>query len=175
MSGERKIAIGPLTATIGAVLVIVSLFLDWYEGFTGWTIYEVVDLVLLGLAMWTIFSFAPGLGIVLKTVSPRIALVATIATLVIVATHVVNDPPAVAGDGGPDRDIGIWLGLAGAALMVAGAVLATTRISLAVEARRRDESPAAEPSPAPPKEAPPGEPTVPLPRTEQPRGGAERP
>ena len=48
MTNRRQIPIGPAIASIGAVLVIVSLFLDWYEGITGWTNFEIVDLVLVG-------------------------------------------------------------------------------------------------------------------------------
>jgi hypothetical protein len=62
-------------------------------------------------------------------------------TVLVVASQIVNHPPAAAGDGGPGKDIGIWLALAGAALMLVGAVLAYTRISLAVEARRRPGEP----------------------------------
>ena len=43
-----------------ALILIVSLFLDWYERLTGWTVFEIVDLVLAGLALWTIFSLAGG-------------------------------------------------------------------------------------------------------------------
>jgi hypothetical protein len=164
VAGEHKIPVGPLVASIGAVLLIVSLFLDWYQTLTGWTVFEIVDLVLVGLALWTVFSLGGGLGIVKRSFHPAAALIGTIVTLVIVVTQVINDPPAVAGGGGPDKEIGIWLALAGAGLMVAGALLATTHISLAVEARRRD--------------AEPDEPTAPLARTEPPArpvGGPERP
>jgi hypothetical protein len=164
VAGEHKIPVGPLVASIGAVLLIVSLFLDWYETLTGWTVFEIVDLVLVGLALWSVFSLAGGLGIVKASANPAAALIGTILVLVIVLTQVVNDPPAVAGGGGPDKEIGIWLALAGAGLMVAGALLATTHISLAVEARRRD--------------AEPEEPTAPLTPTEPPAGphsGPERP
>jgi hypothetical protein len=58
-------------------------------------------------------------------------------TVLVVGSQLVNDPPAVAGHVGPDKDIGIWLALAGSALMLVGAVLAYARISLSVEARRR--------------------------------------
>ncbi len=54
----------------------------------------------------------------------------------VVLTQLVNDPPAVAGADGPDRDIGIWLAVAGALLMAIGAFLATASISLAIEPRR---------------------------------------
>jgi hypothetical protein len=181
MSAERKIPIGPLVATIGALLLIVSLFLDWYETLTGWTVFEIVDLVLVGLALWTIFSLAGGFGIVKESFNPVAALIGTIVALVIVVTQILNDPPAVAGGGGPDKEIGLWLALAGAGLMVAGAVLATTHISLAVETRRREAEPSgerSEPGTPVPKDAPRDEPTVPLTRTEPreaPPGGPERP
>jgi hypothetical protein len=181
MSGERKIPIGPVVATIGALVLIVSLFLDWYETLTGWTVFEIVDLVLVGLALWTIFSLAGSFGIVKQSLNPVAALIGTLVTLVIVVTQIINDPPAVAGGGGPDKQLGIWLALAGAGLMVAGALLATTHISLAVEARRRDTEPTEDSSAAGSGEtgdAPSDEPTVPLTRTE-PRegapGGSERP
>jgi hypothetical protein len=173
MSGEHKIPIGPLIATIGALLVIVSLFLDWYETLTGWTVFEIVDLVLVGLALWTIFSLASGFGIVKATSNPVPALIGSIVTLVIVVTQIVNDPPAVAGGGGPDKEIGIWLALGGAGLMVAGALLATTHISLAVEARRRDTEPQGERREAESSD----DPTVPLTGTEPPdrrAGGPEQ-
>jgi hypothetical protein len=175
MSGEYKIPVGPLVALGGAVLLIVSLFLDWYEALTGWTVFEIVDLLLVGLALWTIVSLAGGFGMVRGTSNPVAALIGALVTLVIVVTQVINDPPAVAGGGGPDKDVGIWLALGGAGLMVAGALLATTQISLAVEARRRD---AAEPGSPEPKDAEGDEPTVPLGRTkppERPSGGPERP
>ena len=37
MSGAYKIPVGPLVAVAGALLLVVSLFLDWYESLTGWT------------------------------------------------------------------------------------------------------------------------------------------
>jgi hypothetical protein len=47
---------------------------------------------------------------------------------------------------GPDKDIGIWLALAGSALMVAGTVLSYAHISLAVETRPRGRSGDREPT-----------------------------
>lgn len=175
MSGEYKIPVGPLVALAGAVLLIVSLFLDWYEALTGWTVFEIVDLVLVGLALSTVLSLAGAFGIVSGVANPVAALIGAVVALVIVVTQVINDPPAVAGGGGPDKDVGIWLALAGAGLMVVGGLLATTHISLAVEARRRE---AEETRSAEPKDAERGEPTVPLGRTEPPErppGGPERP
>jgi hypothetical protein len=133
----RSLPVGPLVASVGAVLLIVSLFLDWYEQITGFTVFEFLDLLLVLLALATIASLAGGLGLVRPAPSPAVSLAVAIFTVLVVLSQVVNDPPAVAGHVGPGKDIGIWLALGGAGLMVAGAVLGYARISLAVEARRR--------------------------------------
>ena len=44
------------------MLLIVSLFLDWYEDITGFTVFEFLDLLLVVLALATIASLAGGLG-----------------------------------------------------------------------------------------------------------------
>jgi hypothetical protein len=136
-----RFPVGPLVASIGAVLLIVSLFLDWYDQITGFTVFEFVDLLLVMLALATIASLAGGLGLVRAAPSPGVSLAVAIFTVLVVGSQVVNDPPAVAGEAGPGKDIGIWLALAGAGLMVVGAVLAYARISLAVETRRRPDEP----------------------------------
>jgi hypothetical protein len=134
---QRPVPVGPLVASVGAVLLIVSLFLDWYEQITGFTVFEFLDLLLVLLALATIASLAGGLGLVRPAPSPAVSLAVAIFTVLVVLSQVVNDPPAVAGHVGPGKDIGIWLALGGAGLMVVGAVLGYARISLAVEARRR--------------------------------------
>ena len=109
--GQTTVPFGPLIAAIGAGLLLVSLFLDWYEGLTAFTVFELVDIVLV------------------------------VCALFVVLVQLVNDPPAVAGGDGPDREIGIWLAAGGAVLMATGALLATANISLAIEPRRPDEAP----------------------------------
>jgi hypothetical protein len=128
--------VGPLVAAAGAVLLIVSLFLDWYDGVTGFTVFEFLDLLLVLLALATIASLAGGLGLVKPAVSPGLSLAVALFTVFVVLSQILNDPPAVVGPGG-DKDLGIWLALSGSALMVAGAVLAYAHISLAVETRPR--------------------------------------
>jgi hypothetical protein len=137
---QTQLAVGPLIATVGALLLIVSLFLDWYETYTGFTVFEFLDLLLVLLALATIFSLFGGLGLVRPAISPGVSLAVALFTVFVVLSQIVNDPPAVAA-GGPDKDIGIWLALSGAALMVAGAVLGYAHISLALETRPRDEGP----------------------------------
>jgi hypothetical protein len=136
-SPRRRLPVGPLIASVGAVLLIVSLFLDWYEDITGFTVFEFLDLLLVLLALATIASLAGGLGLVRPAVSPGVSLAVAIFTVLVVGSQLINDPPAVAGSAGSDQDVGIWLALAGSGLMVAGAVLGYARISLSVEARER--------------------------------------
>jgi hypothetical protein len=148
---ETQVPIGPVVAAIGATLLIVSLFLDWYEGLTGFTVFEFLDLLLVGLALVTLVSLVDALGVLRTQLQPAVPLAVAVLALVIVLSQVVNDPPAVAGPNGSDQDIGIWLALGGAALMFAGAVLATARVAISVEPRERR---AAAPRRAPADEAP---------------------
>ena len=78
---------------------------------------------------------------------PGVGFGVALLAFVIVLSQVVNDPPAVAGPNGSEQDTGIWLALAGTALMVAGAVLSSARIAIAVEPRARGP-PAPPPAPA---------------------------
>jgi hypothetical protein len=150
---ETAIPVGPLVAALGALLLIASLFTDWYEDITGFTVFEFNDLLLVGLALVTLAALAAAMRIV-RPLDPGVALAVAILALLVVLSQIVNDPPAVAGDNGRDQDVGIWLALAGAALMVAGAVLSTVRLAIAVEPRERraaaappaaGDSPGAEP------------------------------
>jgi hypothetical protein len=160
-----QIPVGPLVAAIGAVLLIVSLFLDWYEGLSGFTVFEFLDLLLVALAFATIARLASDLGVLRAPSRPGLALVLAVVALLIVLSQIVNDPPAVAGPDGNDQDTGIWLALVGAILMVAGAVLSTARIAIAVEPRGRAAAAPSAPSTAtapPPASAPPAseDPTI---------------
>jgi hypothetical protein len=134
---QTQLSVGPLIAAVGAVLLIVSLFLDWYETYTAFTVFEFLDLLLILLALVTIFSLAGGMGLTQPAVSPGLSLAVAIFTVFVVLSQILNDPPAVVGPG-PDKDIGIWLALSGAALMVAGAVLGYAHISLALETQPRE-------------------------------------
>jgi hypothetical protein len=140
-SAGTRVPVGPLVAAIGAVMLLVSLFLDWYEGLTAFTVFELVDIVLVVCTLLIVVQLAGGMGLIKPPASPPVALIVALFALGTVLTQLVNDPPAVAGRTGPDRDIGIWLAVAGALLMAGGAVLATARISLAVEPRERGPAP----------------------------------
>ena len=183
---SENLPIGLLLGACGALLLIVALFLPWYEpDLEGFTVFEVLDLVLVLLALAMIASLAGGLGLVRPAPSPAVTLAVALFTVFVVLSQVLNDPPAVA-DSVRGKEIGIWLALAGAGMMAAGAVLAFAGISLAVEPRSRaprgdgPSAPAADPAVAPPAprrpaaapSPPPGgdDPTQPLPDQ-----GPERP
>lgn len=136
---ERRVPLGPLAGAVGALLVIVSLFVDWYDGVTGFTAFEVLDLMLVALSLATLLALAGDAGLpVRRTAVAGRALPLSVVTLVIVVSQLVNDPPLVVGDAGPGHAVGSWLALGGAALMAGGSLLAGTSISLAVDVRRRE-------------------------------------
>jgi hypothetical protein len=144
---ETQIPIGPLLAAIGGVLLIVSLGLDWYGPYSGFSSFEFLDLLLVVLALVTFGSLAAALGLLRTPLREGTPLVVGVVAILIVLSQLINHPPV-----GNERDVetGLWLGLGGAALMLAGAILTTARIAIAVEPRTR--APAA--SPPPPAPAP---------------------
>ena len=176
MAGQRTISIGPLVGLVGGVLLFVSLFLDWYEGgITAFTAFEVLDLVLALLALGAVIALADALGVRLPAGSParaRLALPLGAAALLIILTQLINDPPAIVGsDRGPE--IGLWLALVGALLIVAGGLLAVARISLALDFEQRERRRAADVPPAG-SEAPTTRVEADHPDAPPPPGGPER-
>jgi hypothetical protein len=144
---ETQIPIGPLLAAVGGVLLIVSLGLDWYGPYSGFSSFEFLDLLLVVLALVTLVSLAAALRLVHTPLRPGTPLVVGVVALVVVLSQLINHPPV-----GNERDVetGLWLGLAGSALMLAGAILSTARIAIAVEPRAR----ASAASTPPPDQAP---------------------
>lgn len=135
----RRIDIGSLIAAAGATLLLVSLFLHWFDGFTAWTTFEVLDLVLAVLALAAVTPLTRrfhGLG----TVSDRHLPVIGAITVVIVVAALVNRPPAAVGE---SPDTGVWLALGGAILILAGGLLGTARLALSITISdsRRSRSP----------------------------------
>jgi hypothetical protein len=173
---HRRISIGPLIGLVGALLLLVSLFLDWWDEVTAFTGFEVLDLVLAGLALAAILSLAEAAGARLPSataIGSALALPLGLLALLIVASQLVNDPPAVAG-GERGHATGIWLALAGALLMVGGSLLSVARISLALDLDRRERAGEADPVRDPARE--PEAATPPPPASEAPtRAEPERP
>lgn len=126
----RSIEAGMLLIGAGAILLFVSLFLEWYQpGIDAWEIFEVWDLVLALLAVTALVAVAGRLGFA----PPRPAtwlLGPAAAAFVIVLFNIVNPPPLTPDIDG-DPSTGLWLALAAAILMAAGALLSVARISVA--------------------------------------------
>jgi hypothetical protein len=99
------------------------------------------------LALITLAVLAAELGLLRTPLRSGTPLVLGVVALVIVLSQLINHPPAGIGD---DVETGLWLGLAGAALMLAGAILSTARIAIAVEPRARGSADAAPAAAAPP-------------------------
>jgi hypothetical protein len=136
---------GVLVAGVGGVLLVVSLFLDWYSfatyTITAWSAFEVWDLVLAMLGLAVIVAAATEMGW-WRGPTHRVGVIALgVAALVIVASQLIEPPPSALhagiGDGG-------WLGLVGAGLMAAGAAMAESGVRLSIDR-------AAPPSSGPPR------------------------
>jgi hypothetical protein len=116
---------------VGAVLLLVSLFVDWYRpGGDAWAVFEWVDLALAGAAVCALLALLPRYDGVARAL-PVICL----AALATVAVNVIDLPPAARG---ADRATGAWLALAATGVMAAGAVLAAASISVTVDVRGRE-------------------------------------
>src|SRR5215216_6286377 len=129
-SMTRRLEAGPLLVTLGALLLLVSLFLDWFSGeVTAWEAFEAWDLVLFVLALG---SIAAALGLTTQDVDlvdRRFLPAAVTAVAAIVASQILDPPPAAAGQ---DPDTGAWLALGAALVMCLGAVLTFSRVRVAL-------------------------------------------
>jgi len=118
---------------VGAVLLLVSLFIDWYDpGGDAWAVFEALDLALAGAAVCGLLAVAPrfgtgGLGRALPLI--------TAAALATVIVQLFDQPPAARD---ADLATGAWLALAATALMAGGALLGAASISVTVDVRGRE-------------------------------------
>jgi hypothetical protein len=146
-------------AGVGALILIVSLFLDWFKApglggaATAWDVFEVLDLVLAAIALATLAIAVPQAWRALHApeISPRMLPVLGIAAFVIVVAAIINHPPAAFGT---STDTGAWLALGGTALMAAGGILSAARISVAISVGPRSEARRRRPPPPPPPPPP---------------------
>jgi len=159
----RRIDAGDVLAALGALLVLIALFLPWFGDANGWEAFEALDLVLAALALAAIAATAAGAGL-LAAPSPRLLAPLGAALLAVVAVQLLEPPPVFAGDA--ELDTGAWLGLAGAGLVLLGGLLRIASVSVSVsvggrEVRRRvpavdrraaPAAPAPVPAPAPARE-----------------------
>jgi hypothetical protein len=164
---------GLLLIGIGAIVLLVSLFLEWYEpNAEAWDVFEVWDLVLAALAIAALVAVAGRMGF--GTPRPAAWLIgASLGALVIVLYALIDPPPvaeAISTNGGDfgDPSTGLWLALAAAILMTAGTLLSVARISIAISAAGRDHV-----SPSAPTSAGRVDPAGSNPAVPQPPSGAD--
>jgi hypothetical protein len=132
---NRRFEMGPLLVALGAILLIVSLFLDWYGPLSAWGAFEVVDVLLASLG---VLSLIGALG----TLAPEIAYVErrwlpglVLAVAVIVAAEIIDPPPAAAN---LTAGTGAWIGFAAAVVMLLGAVMSLGKVSVSVSIEERE-------------------------------------
>lgn len=127
---------GLALAGLGAVVLIVSLFLDWFEpSRSAWTVFELNDLVLAALALFTLASAVAGLTGSSRSLPylPEGSIpYAGLGALIIVVATLIQPPPTAIHS---SPKVGAWLGLAAAVLITAGGVLLRARISVVVTLR----------------------------------------
>jgi hypothetical protein len=132
----RRFDIGPLLTALGAAVLLVALFLDWYGRSSAWSAFEVVDVLLAALA---VLSLITALGLLVPevaTVEKRWLGWLTGAVVVVVCAELINPPPVVADT---SLGLGAWLAFAAACAMLVGVVLTLSRVSFAVSVEGRDQ------------------------------------
>lgn len=137
---------------VGAVLLLVSLFIDWYDpDVNAWTVFEWVDVFLAGVSLALLATLVSR-----RDRLPQALMLLSFAAFAVVLVQLVDLPPAVRG---ADREAGVWLALGASALMAIGAALAMANISVTVDVHERERrrrtaavdarEPAAPPPPPP--------------------------
>ena len=131
----RRFEIGPLIVAVGSLVLLVSLFLDWYGDQTAWEAFEVTDVLLAALALLALVAAVGLIAPDLAYVDRRWLPAAVFAVAVLVIAQILSPPPTV---GGADPQPGAWIGFAAALVMLAGAVLSLGRVSFSVAIEGRE-------------------------------------
>jgi hypothetical protein len=147
----RRLRHGEWIAGIAGVVLLVSLFLDWYRGdaagkATGWESFAVTDVVLaiaaamgIGLAVAAATQRTPAVPQALSALTVPVALAASVLALI----HTISLP-----DGASGREVGLWLGLAGTLGVLVGAWRSMSDQSFPATARTQiDVTPLPAPKP----------------------------
>jgi hypothetical protein len=133
----RRIDTAPVLAMASALLLLVSLFLDWFSpDDSAWTTFETWDLVLACVAVAAVLLGLRALGLAGTwpgRTEGTLPLLGAIA-LVIVSSQLLNAPPAA-----QDREleVGAWLGFVGAVALAIAGVMSAARVSFEVAVRSR--------------------------------------
>jgi len=124
----RRLRTGEWLAAASGVALLVSLFLPWYEAaaltgsVTGWESLAAIDVLLAFVAasgvLLAVVTAAQGVPAVPVALSALVTFVGLFG-VVLVLIRVIDLP-----DGASGREWALWLGLAGAVGIAAGAMIA---------------------------------------------------
>src|SRR5918995_7400544 len=130
----RRFDIGPLVVAVGSLLLLVSLFLDWYAGESAWGAFEVADVLLAALAIAALVAALGQVAEEIAVLDRGWLLPVVLAAALLVIAELLSPPPIV---GGADPQEGAWLAFAAALVMLLGTVLSLGRVSFsfAIEGR----------------------------------------
>jgi hypothetical protein len=132
---RQRLDLGTALQALGAVLVLIALFLRWYDpGGSAWRVFEIVDLLLAALAVGALAVTARRLAGGDEG-TPGWVQAISLAVLVIVAYELIDKPPAARDSA---LQTGAWLALGGAVVMAIGALLHRARIGIIIDVRERD-------------------------------------
>ena len=131
----RRLEIGPIIVALAALVLLVSLFLDWYGDLTAWEAFEVADVLMAVLALAALATAIGLLAPVLAYLDRRWLLPLVLGLTLLVVAEILSPPPA-AGDEYPE--VGAWIAFAAAFVMLAGTVLTVGRVSVQVAFERRE-------------------------------------
>jgi hypothetical protein len=117
----RRLRVGEWIVGVSGVALLVSLFLDWYEGASGWEAFGALDVILfvvalsaIGLAVATAFQDTPAIPIALASLVTLLAF----GALVLVVFRAIDPPGRLEVSGG------IWVALVSVAALLAGSIVA---------------------------------------------------
>ena len=127
-----------MLAALGALALLVSLFLTWYQpSRDAWTVFELNDLVLaaLGLLVLAISAFDVIGSWSLRYLSDSSVPYAGVGALIIVVATLIQAPPAAAHS---SPQVGAWFALGGALAITLGGLLLKARVSVVITLRPPD-------------------------------------
>ena len=125
---------GPLIVAVGSLVLLVSLFMDWYAGETAWGAFEVADVLLAALAVAALLASLGMIAEEIQVLDGRWLPAAVLAAALLVIAEILSPPPVV---GGADPQEGAWVAFAATLVMLVGTVLSLGRVSFsfAIEGR----------------------------------------
>jgi hypothetical protein len=129
----RRFQVGPMLFALGAIVLLVSLFLDWYGPLIAWDAFELVDVLLAVLALAGLLAAAGTVAPAPEIDARWLPVIAVAAALLVAAS--LDPPPAATGEA---AGTGAWIAFGASLVMVVGAVLSLGRLSVAVSLDGRE-------------------------------------